>query len=161
MTDTARCYTISVKINRCVRILREQSGLGSYLIQDFRGVVGIDGADRNARHALREQVLENTLLRGSRHLARDIELNVVVGELLLRFLGAAPGDLPKICGNVDHEGQSLLVLSERRMGRHTASHHGCCHGDQGSSTCDHSVSSSAIYIALSFECSIRLRHRRT
>ena len=92
----------------------EEQGLGGDLVQPFRLVLRIDGADHDARGAGRDQILHDALLHRSGGLLGISELEVVVRQFSLRLLYPGFGDLPEVRSAVDDEDEGLLIGGGRR-----------------------------------------------
>ena len=89
-----------------VAVVREDQRLFRRVVQHRRLIRRIHGADGDAVHAFRQQVVQDPLLRGGGSIA-ETELDFDVGQRGVRLLRALPGDRPEIGGVVGDEGDSL------------------------------------------------------
>ena len=98
----------------------KRSGLARDLVQAFRLMLRIDGADHDPRDAGGDQIVHQPLLDRGGGLLGIFQDEGVVGQFALGLLHPGFGGLPEIRRAVDDEGEGLLVLG-----------HGAGHGRQG------------------------------
>ena len=98
---------------RRIAVLRQHQRLFGDIVDHLRLISRIDGREGDAVSAFGEQVVDDTLLFGSRAFAGNLEFNLDVVKFLIGFLAAAPRNRPEVGGIVSNKGNFFLFAGGR------------------------------------------------
>src|SRR5262249_20106899 len=119
---TARGFVIGADVTGAiaawrVAILREDQRLTGRAVDQLRLILGVNRADGYPVYALRQQVVNYSLLTGGREFGIDLEFDLDVGQFRLSLLGPFARDRPKIRRVIGDERDPRLFGPARPVAR--------------------------------------------